>query len=159
MRQPTTLDPTDLKILDLLQRNGRMDVAHIAAKVYRSQSTTHYRMNRLVSGGYIRRFAAILDRELLGLPVMMILQVRLRDHSADALKEFAAYAKALPEVQVVLQLSGEADFLLQIAAVSPAGYEDFLEEKICRLPMVQQVQSSLVLREYKQDQAIALNVL
>lgn len=63
---------------------------------------------------------------------------------------------AHPEVQVCLHLSGEYDFILQITLRDAAEYEDFLEQKLCCLPMVDKVHSSLVLKEHKMEPAFPL---
>ena len=55
-----------------------------------------------------------------------------------------------------LHLSGEFDFLLQVTLRDSQEYEDFLDQKLCALPMVDKVHSSLVLKEYKMEAALPL---
>src|SRR5580698_7788066 len=140
------LDPTDLRILGLLQENGRMDIVHIASRVFKSPSTTYERIRRLQEAGYISRYAAILDRRLIGRPTLIITLVKLKGHSACQLRDFSAAMLQHPEVQVCLHLSGEFDFLLQVTLRDPQEYEEFLEQKLCILPMVDKLHSSVVLK-------------
>src|SRR5215467_8102020 len=108
------LDQTDLKILRLLQEDGRLNVKQIALQVYKSEPAAHERIRKLQERGFIRRYSAILDRMLMGRPTLMVALVKLKEYSAVTLREFAAVMSALPEVQVCLHLSGEFDFLLQL---------------------------------------------
>src|ERR1700744_1944905 len=156
MTRDKQLDEVDVKIMKLLQQNGRMEAVHVASKVCRSPRATLDRIEQLTALGYIARFAAILNRRMVGRPTLMVTLVKLKGHSADQLLDFAAAIKELPEVQVVLHLSGEFDYLLQVTLRDPLEYEEFLEQKLCVLPMVDKVQSSLVLKEYKMDPALPL---
>jgi len=151
-----SLDQTDLKILGLLQENGRMDVKQIADRVFKSPPTAHDRIKRLQDMGYIQRYIAVLDRRLIGRPTLMVTLVKLNRHSAETLRTFASEMSLLPEVQACLHLSGEFDFLLQVTLRDPQEYEEFLDTRLCALPMVEKVQSSLVLKECKMQAALPL---
>jgi Lrp/AsnC family transcriptional regulator, leucine-responsive regulatory protein len=150
------LDPTDLKILDLLQQDARMNIARISSKVHKSETATNERIRKLQEKGYIQRYTAVLDRKLLGRPTLMVTLVKLNQHGAQILRDFAAAMNSQPEVQVCLHLSGEFDFLLQISLRSPQEYEAFLDQHLCALPVVEKVHSSLVLRECKMEAALPL---
>ena len=149
-------DPCDIKILSILQEDARMDVTRIATRVHKSPNSIHERIRRLKELGYIQRYTAILDRKLLGRPTMMVTLVKLNRHSAATLRDFPAKMYQLSEVQVCLHLSGEFDFLLQVTLRDPQEYDEFLDQKLCSLPMVEKVQSSLVLKECIQQAALPL---
>ena len=143
------LDHTDKKILNLLQQDGRADVKQIAFKVHKSPPAAHERIRKLQEQGYIKRYIAVLDRRLVGRPTLMVTLVKLNCHSNVVLREFAAYMQAIPEVEVCMHLSGEFDFLIQINVRDAMEYEQFLDTQLCALPVVEKVQSSLVLKEVK----------
>jgi Lrp/AsnC family leucine-responsive transcriptional regulator len=142
-------DPTDIKILNILQQDARIDVSKLSLLVHKSASPVAERVRRLKENGYIQRYVAVLNRNLLGWPTMMITLVKLNRHAAITLRDFALQMSGIPEVQVCLHLSGEFDFLLQVTLRDPQSYEDFLMERLLSLPMVEKVQSSLVLKECK----------
>ena len=156
MTRNKQLDEVDYKIMQILQENGRMETVHVASKVCRSPRGTLDRIDRLVGLGYIERFTAILNRRLVGRPTLMVTLVKLKGHAAEQLRAFAQAVSKEPEVQVVLHLSGEFDFLLQVTLKDSQEYEDFLDQKLCALPMVDKVHSSLVLKEYKMEPALPL---
>lgn len=156
MTRDKQLDPVDLKIMQVLQLNGRMETVHVANKVGRCTSATLERIEKLVELGYIKRFTAILDRELVGRPTLMVTLVKLKEHGIDQLHAFAAAMALQPEVQVVLHLAGEFDFMLQVTVKDSGEYKLFLEHKLCVLPMVDKLHSSLVLEECKMEPALPL---
>src|SRR6201999_838951 len=123
MTRDKKLDDVDLKIMQILQQNGRMETVHVASKVCRSPRATLDRIEQLTELGYIERFAAILNRRLVGRPTLMVTLVKLKNHGAEELTQFAATIKQWPEVQVVLHLSGEFDYLLQVTLRDPLEYE------------------------------------
>ena len=75
-----SLDKTDLKILDALQKNGARSTADIAQAAGISQSPCWRRISLLEESGVIRRRVALLDRHQLGLSVMVFASVKLASH-------------------------------------------------------------------------------
>lgn len=144
-----TLDPTDYKILNILQQDGRMDVSKISLLVHKSETPVRQRIKRLRESGFIERFTAVLNRRMLGRPTLMVTLVKMKSHEAAVLREFADSMGRMNEVQLCLHLSGEFDFLLQVSLCDPQSYGQFLMERLLIIPSVDKVQSSLVLTEYK----------
>jgi Lrp/AsnC family leucine-responsive transcriptional regulator len=154
----TILDPTNIRILNLLQQNARLQVKEISMLVHKSENPVHQRIRRLQDEGFIQRYAALLDRRKVGRPTLMVTLVKLNRHNGSIWPDFAAYINTLEEVQSCLQLSGEFDFLLQVSLREPQEYEIFLNTKLCILPIVEKLQSSLVLREHKIQGALPLSL-
>jgi Lrp/AsnC family leucine-responsive transcriptional regulator len=82
-------------------------------------------------------------------PFMMMALVRLRLHGKPTMQAFSHSMDGLPEVMTCLQLAGEFDFLLEVVLPGPQAYETFLLKKLCTIPSVEKVQSSLVLKAWK----------
>jgi Lrp/AsnC family leucine-responsive transcriptional regulator len=143
------LDPTNIRILNLLQQNARLQVSELSVLVHKSETPVSLRLRKLQEEGFIQRFTTLLDRRKVGRPTLMVTLVRLNRHNGTIWPDFAAYASGLEEVQCCLQLSGEFDFLLQVSLRDPQEYETFLQTRLCILPVVEKLQSSLVLREHK----------
>jgi len=144
-----TLDDTDIKILQLLQDDARLELKQIASRVHKSTSPVHERIRKLKDMGYIKRYVAILDREKIGMPVLVIAQVTLSTHTTTALNNFAEQVNQLAEVQLCLHLSGACDFILHVSVPDPPAYYQFLMNKLCDLPHVVNVRTSFVLKECK----------
>lgn len=143
------LDETDIRILNLLQQDGRMDAAKIAQLVHKTEYPTRQRLLKLREQGYIKRFTAILDRHKVGKPLLVMVQVKLERSSKALLDEFKQIVDGLDQVQCCFQLAGPWDFLLHVTASTQQEYHDFLMGRICELPNVRQVESSFVLDECK----------
>ena len=143
------LDEADIKILNLLQQDARMDAAKISQLIHKSEHPTRQRLLKLKESGHIRNFVAILDRSKVGKPVLVVTLVKLERQTKTLLREFEATAETMDEVQFCLHLSGKWDFILHVTAETPQHYYDFLMDKLCDLPNVAHVESSFVLKESK----------
>jgi Lrp/AsnC family leucine-responsive transcriptional regulator len=149
IRDVRTLDPTDIKILNLLQQNARLELKEIAVKVHKSTSPVHERIRKLQEYGFIKRYVAILDREKIGRPLLAIVQVTLAVHTRLALLLFEEKMNRLPEVQLCLHLSGGFDFMVHVSIPDTQTFHDFLMNKLCNEQHVSRVETSFVLKECK----------
>ncbi len=106
------LDSTDLKILDLLQKNARITNREIAARIKLAASATLARVNRLERLGVIRGYHAELDPEAVGLSLISFIFIR-----SGTLKEevgLEAKLRAMPEVLNAYHIAGEDGFLVTV---------------------------------------------
>jgi Lrp/AsnC family transcriptional regulator len=153
-----SLDEIDLRILDLLQRDASLTAAQVAEKVGLSQSPCWRRIDRLEQQGYIRRRVALLDRQRLGLGVMVFVQVKLSRGARRSLAQFEAAMRSFPEVQECYMLMGEIDFLIKVVTRDVASYETFLREKLARVPAVRDVRSNMALTPVKEGTELPLEL-
>ena len=72
------LDKTDLQILRTLQENARLTTKELAARVSLSSTPVFERLKRLESGGYIKKYIAVLDAEKLNQGFVVFCSVKLR---------------------------------------------------------------------------------
>ncbi|MCJ8208377.1 Lrp/AsnC family transcriptional regulator [Mucilaginibacter sp. RS28] len=150
------LDPTDLQILKLLQKNASLTNKEIAAALYKSIATIHERVRRLKEQGYILRTVAILDRKKIDKSLLAFSQVLLNDHTALTLKQFEEEVSKFPEVMECFQMTGTFDFILRIATRDMEEYHHFYRNKLATLPNITTVQSFFVLSETKSETAYPL---
>jgi DNA-binding Lrp family transcriptional regulator len=142
-------DEIDLKILQYLQENARMQTNTIGSKVGLSISPVSNRIEKLEEAGFIKKYVAILDREKIGQPVLIILMIKLKEQNTERMLEFETLACAMPEVQSCLTVSGNWNFILQVTAETPQAYANWLMEKINIHPNVGNVESAFLMREGK----------
>lgn len=150
------LDPTDLKLLQHLQQNGRITEKQLAALVYRSAPAVHERLAKLQERGYIRGYTALLDREKIGQPVLVLTHVRLERQTTELLNAFEDAVKQLPEVQYLLHVSGGWNFILHVTAATPQAYFTFIMEHINSLGNIGGMESCFVMKECKSGGAFVL---
>ena len=152
------LDRGDLRILNLLQEHGDLSAAQIAERLNLTSSTCWRRVTRLEEQGVVRKRVALLDREKVGLSVMVFSHVKLAGHGRDALLRFEQAVRAHPEILECYTLMGETDFLLRIVCPDIKAYEAFFLDHLSRFPGVQSVNSSIALAVIKETTALPLRV-
>lgn len=121
------LDPTDLRLLDLLQRDAAPSNQALAEAAGVSPATAHRRVRRLRELGVIERVVAQLSPARLadaGVPVLnALLEVTLDVQAAERLDAFEARALAEPAVQQCWRVSPGPDFVLVVAVADMPAYE------------------------------------
>ena len=152
------LDPIDRQILAILQRDASLSAADVALRVGLSQSPCWRRIARLEKLGLVRRRVALLDRQRLGLGVLVFAQVKYARGARQSLAGFEDTIRSFPEVQECYMLMGEVDFLLKIVTRDVAAYERFLREKLSRIPAVREVRSSIALTTVKESTELPLEL-
>nr|WP_202419319.1 Lrp/AsnC family transcriptional regulator [Streptomyces sp. YIM 132580] len=130
-------DATDWRILDVLQRDGRATFAELARAVAMSPSAVTERVRRLEETGVISGYAAVVDAERLGLPVLAF--VRLR-YPHGNYKPFHDLLETTPEVVEAHHVTGDDCFVLKVTARSMR----HLEEVTGRISALGSVTTSVV---------------
>lgn|SRR5690606_1125233 len=148
------LDSTDLRIVQLLQEEGRLSNAELARRVGLTPPPMLERVRRLEREGVIRGYQARIDPHALGRRLTVFAAVTLEMHRGGAVEEFTEAVRAVPEVLECHHLTGQADYLLKVVVADTADYERLLRERLLRLPGVRRVQSSVVLSTLKEGSPI-----
>lgn len=92
--------------------------------------------------GYVAR----VDGKKLGYRIEFFVEVSLHRQSEEALGDFEEAVKQIPEILECHLMTGQADFLLRVAAADTEGYERFHRNRIAQLPGVSRIETNLVLR-------------
>ena len=150
------IDTIDRRILDALQRDGALSAADVASRVGLSTTTCWRRIQQLERDSVIRKRVALLDRETLGLDVMVYVNVRLSTQGRDALAQFEKAIRDRPEVLDCCTLTGEWDFCLRIVTHDMKEYEAFFLDHLSKIPNVQSVNSSIVVTVIKESTVLPL---
>ena len=143
------LDSTDRRMLEILQREGRISNAALADKLHLSPSPCLRRLRSLETDGVISGYRATLDRAKLGLGLTVFVELKVDGHSDRSAAAISERLSAAPEVIAAYVVSGTADFLLEVVVADLAGYERLLFETLLRLPNVADVRSNFALRTVK----------
>jgi Lrp/AsnC family leucine-responsive transcriptional regulator len=155
----TNLDRTDLRILALLQRNGRATNAEIAEAVNLSASACLRRVQRLEAEGVIAGYAALVDPAAVGLGLQAFVRVQLEKHGSAEVQHFAQRVQSWNEVVACHALTGEMDYLLHIVVSDLEHFSRFLLDNLLNETGVADVNSSFVLRTVKQTRELPLDHL
>lgn len=143
------LDRIDRNILAALSREGRLSMSELAAKVGLSKTPVQARVKRLEAEGYIRGYAAMVDRERMGEGHVAFVQVKLSDTRSAALDAFNRAVLAVPEVEQCHMIASSFDYLLKVRTTDIASYRRVLGEKISALPHVSQTSTYVAMETVK----------
>jgi Lrp/AsnC family leucine-responsive transcriptional regulator len=141
-----TIDAADRRLIAALQRDSRQSMAELAEKVALSPSACHRRIKQLEADGVIQGYGARVDGKALGFEMEFFVEVRLGSQDSATLKAFEAAVRRVPEIMECHLMTGQADYIMRVAAADAADYERFHRECIGELPGVSRIQSSLVIR-------------
>lgn len=151
------MDEIDKKILEILQKDGRITNTNLAKKIGISPPPTLERVKKLEQKGFIDKYVCLLNPQKVGIETFTYVEVRLARHGSAAVKKFI---QAINEVEEILEchhVTGEADFLLKIAVRDIPAYEDLVLHTLTNLPGVQHLKTMVVLSTTKKQTAFPLN--
>ena len=141
------LDRTDRRILEQMQRNGRISNLELADAVGLSPTPCSRRVKRLEESGIIEKHVTLLNQSRLGLKLTAFITIAMDRHTPDRFDNFEAQVAAFPEVIECAVVTGQsADYLVKAVVPDMEYYEAFLLGKLTRIEGVTGVQSSFVLR-------------
>ncbi|MEE4279594.1 MAG: Lrp/AsnC family transcriptional regulator [Halieaceae bacterium] len=149
-------DSKDLAILDLLQNDAGLSTASIAERVNLSQSPCWRRINRLEEGGMIRGRVALLDRQRLGMDVVVFATINLTATGRQNLLHFEEEIVRYPEVMECYTMTGIWDYMLKIVTRDVRHYERFVRETLSASPDVRELHSHMAVTEIKNSTALPL---
>ena len=152
-----SLDKKDKLILSLLQDDSTLSVKEISEKIGLTFTPTYERIKNLEKQGVVEKYVAILNREKLGINIVVYCNIRLKEQSQKTLKEFEDYISKYDEVQEIISLSGEYDYMLKILASDINSYNNFTVNIISNGPNIGQYHSSIVLAEVKKTTKFKLD--
>jgi Lrp/AsnC family leucine-responsive transcriptional regulator len=152
----SSLDQTDYRILDLLQRDGRITNQQLAHRVGMSPGAMHERVRKLRASGIVTGIHATLDAKRLDFGLLVFLQVQMERTTSDLLDEFAQRIQEVPEVLECHMIAGGFDFLLKIRVKDMAAFRQLLAELFDLIPAIRGTNSHAVMQEVKSTTALPL---
>ncbi len=154
--QGLTLDATDLRILEQLQRDSSLTNQALAAAVHTSPATCLRRVKRLEESGVIERCVALLSPAKLGAGLSAVIEVTLDRQGAEHLAAFEARAVAELPVQQCYRVSPGPDFILIVQLPDMAAYDALVQRLFTQDANVRNVKTFFSVRRAKFEPAIAL---
>ena len=156
MKTEKSLDRIDLKILRVLQTDGRISNVDLAKAVGLSPTPCLERVRRLEREGYILGYRAILSPEKLNAALIAFVEVTLERTTTADLDRFNAAILALDEVLECHMVGGGFDYLVKIRLPDMSHYRRFLGEKLAAIAGVSQTHTYVVMEEVKSTTALPI---
>jgi len=145
------LDRTDLRILDLLQKNGRLTMTELAHQVGLSATPCTERVRRLEREGAITGYHARVDPRALGRPLLVFVELKLAAKSNDAFERVKKELAFVPEVMECHLVSGDFDYLIKARISEMSDYRRLLGNILLKLPSATESRSYVVMEEVKES--------
>lgn len=143
------MDTVDRKILMELQQNAKQNTKEIAMKVGLTVTPTYERIKKLEQNGLIKKYVALLDRNLIGKQIIAYCQITLFKHQKELIDIFRDSILKLPEVMECHHVSGNFDFLLKVAAEDMNQFQEFISERLSVVEGISTIHSSFVMNSFK----------
>ena len=150
-------DSYDKRILQILQKDGRISNQDLADQIGLSPSPCLRRVRALEKAGAISDYRAILNARALGYTLMALVYISMDKHTHERFEHFDKEISALPEVLECLLITGqEADYQIKVIVHDMDAFQELLLNKITRIQGVSSVHSSFVLRHVVDKTALPI---
>ena len=143
------LDRIDLRILQLLQADGRISNLKLAEAIGLSPTAVLARTQRLQRDGYILGYEARLDPFKLGRGMMVFVEVLLDRTTPHVFDAFKAAVQVHDEIMECHMVAGGFDYLLKTRMADMAAYRAFAGQVLWQLPGVRETRTYAVMEEVK----------
>ena len=149
------IDQFDARILRELQLNSDISQRELAAKVGLSQNACWRRLKLLEDSGVIQGRTVRLDRNQLGLGLVVFAMIRTRHHSTAWLKTFRTHVSSIPDIVDFYRIGGDYDYLLKIVTRDMISY-DAVYQKLIEAVELESVTSYFAMEALEEQRPLAL---
>lgn len=149
------LDDTDLRMLEVLQREGRITNADLAQRVHLSPAPCLRRLARLEDDGVVTGYGARVDPRRVGLGLQAFVRIQLKSHDTETIRRFSDRVTQWEEVVACFALTGDLDYLLHVYVADLDDFSRFMN-RLLNAGIVADVNSSFVLNTVKQANALPI---
>ncbi len=157
MSDPTEeIDRIDRKILEVLQRDGRIANLKLAEAVALSPTAVLARVQRLTRDGYILGYEARLNPLKLGAGMLVFVEVLLDRTTPNVFEAFKAAVQAHDHILECHMVAGGFDYLLKTRMRDMQAYRDFAGIVLWQLPGVRETRTYAVMEEVKNTARLPL---
>lgn len=150
------LDPIDLKLLELLQQNGKLTTKEIAQQVNLSPTPVYERIRRLERDGVIKKYVALVEAEKIGKGLIVFCDVTLKEHTKEIGRQFVQDIMSCKYVCECYNISGDYDFRLKVMVQDMKHYQDFVLNDLGSIRNVGSAHSTFVMGVIKHDYAVPI---
>ena len=156
--EQAVIDRIDLKILNVLQIDGRISNLKLAETVALSPTAVLARVQRLSRDGYILGYEARLNPHKLGVGMMVFVEVLLDRTTHNVFDAFKAAVQVYPEIMECHMVAGGFDYLLKTRMLDMAAYRTFAGTTLWQLPGVRETRTYAVMEEVKNTTQLHLGL-
>jgi Lrp/AsnC family leucine-responsive transcriptional regulator len=158
MTEDYSLDDADRRLIEVLQRDGRITNQELARQCGLSPAACHERVRRLRERQVIKSYVAIIEPKALGCGMLFFVEVVLDRTTNDAFHAFAEHVSSIPEILECHMVAGGFDYLLKARVSDMAEYREFLGSTLASAPGVRETRTYPVLEQVKETTRLRVPV-
>ena len=143
------IDSTDLKILRILQDEGRISNLDLAKKINMSPPPTLRRVRDLEQGGFIDEYRANINAIKLGFDLTVWIFVSLKNQNEESLRQFEKLVWGWEQVRECYMLNGEVDFILKCISKNMEDFNNFLTNQVTSFENISSVKTAFAIKTTK----------
>ena len=121
------LDPTDLRILTEVQRDGRITKVALAERVGLSATPCWNRLRRLEEAGIISGYHARVSARTIAPIVVVFVEIKLAGHRKANFDRFERAIRQVPQIISCWATGGSIDYVLRVVAQDIAAYQSIID--------------------------------
>lgn len=144
-----SVDEFDIKLLELVQENSRLTAEQLSETVGLSPTACQKRLKKMRDTGVITKDVSVLNREIVGRSLTMIVEVTLERERPEFLDQFKETMLKTPEVMQCYYVTGNADFIVILTAKDMKDYEDFTRRFFFHNSNVKRFRTNVVMDNVK----------
>lgn len=143
------MDDIDRRLISALQNDSARSIAELSEHIGTSTSACHRRIKSLEAAGLIVGYSAVLDPHRLGLKLQAFVEITLTSQSREAMDRFEQAVTSFDDILECHLMSGNADYILRIAARDLEQFDHIHRDCLAKLPGVSAMRSSFAIRTIK----------
>lgn len=129
------LDHFDIRILEELQKDSSQSQREISEKVALSQNACWRRIKQLEKSGAIKGRTIVVDRDKVGIGLVVFAMIKTRHHSQEWLDRFRNHVRNIPEVMDFYRIGGEYDYMLKVVVRDMGTYDQVYRRLIEKIDL------------------------
>lgn len=153
------LDSIDLRIIEAVQREGRITKLALAEKVGLSPTPAWLRLRKLEKAGIIAGYHAAVDLRLVVPLTAVLVEVTLRSHRQADFDRFERAVRDLPEIVACWSVGGGVDYLLKVVCRDIDAYQRLIDGLLARELGIERYFTYIVTRTVKEEAGPAVGAL
>lgn len=153
------LDAIDLKILDAIQRDGRITKLALAQKVGLSPTPAWLRLRKLEREGIVRGYHASVDMRAVVPVATVLVEVTLRSHRQADFDRFERAIRQVPEIVCCWSVGGGIDYILKVMARDIDAYQRLIDQLLEREIGIDRYFTYIVTRTLKENEPVSIDGL
>ncbi|MDN5512214.1 Lrp/AsnC family transcriptional regulator [Acinetobacter sp.] len=150
------MNQTDKRILQALQRNGKLQNNELAQIVGLSPSPCLRRVKQLEDDGIIEKYVALLNPQKMQLGLTVFARIWLKGQDEATVNQFIDAIMDIPEIVECQLMAGDCDFFLRIVVSDLEAYRKFQINHLNKISGIQNVKTEIPLQSVKKTTELPL---